>query len=233
MVSSGLEITTPSASWLRLNWLPQPRRAAMAARMADSLYIAGGMDVNGRVVKSISRLHMTSGVWSHETPPMPTPRYGATSNVMRSGLWIVCGGLNNYDLTLNTVEAFDCVTGTWETLPPMQEARVHATSAVFGGRLYVFGTTDNMHWLCIQWISSCMSYYYLTEIGGLNRGGKALSSVECYNPEHQRWALCMPMSTPRYGASACVINHEGIVVTGGASQLTVPSPTLDTVGKVV
>lgn len=41
VISSGWQIKTPSQSWLRLNWLPQPRRAAVAARFADSLYIAG------------------------------------------------------------------------------------------------------------------------------------------------------------------------------------------------
>lgn len=181
-------------SWIRLSWLPQPRKQTVAARFGDSIFIGGGLTTNDVVLATVIRLQMATGEWATTTPSMPTGRYGACSGVAH-GEWIVCGGISAYsklDATaLNTVESYNVTRNEWTTLPSMITPRTNAACAVFGGQLYV--------------------------CGGDNGRGVALSSVECYNPIHGRWIQCMPLSVPRSGAACCVMNHLGIWITGGST----------------
>lgn len=99
----------------------------------------GGYGIDDRIFSSVARLQMTTGVWTKDISSLSIARAGATSAVIR-GTWMVCGGMSHDGIPLATVEALDAATGVWEALPSMQQARCYATSAVFGGRLFVFGT---------------------------------------------------------------------------------------------
>ena len=77
----------------------------------------------------------------------------------------------------------------WRDIAPLQHIRSHPATAVYNGKIYVFGG------------------------GGMQF--TSLNSVEVYDPQADRWELATPMPTLRSGAMAAVIGDRIYVVGGG------------------
>jgi len=77
----------------------------------------------------------------------------------------------------------------WFARAPLKIARSHPATAVYGGRIYVFGG------------------------GGPNF--LSLNRVEIYDPEEDRWYEGTPMPTARSGAVATVVGDRIYVIGGG------------------
>jgi len=78
---------------------------------------------------------------------------------------------------------------SWTDVAPLTHIRSHPATAVWGGKIYVFG-------------------------GGGPRFA-SLNTVEVYDPQADRWELVSPMPTLRSGAVTSVINDKIYVVGGG------------------
>lgn len=78
---------------------------------------------------------------------------------------------------------------SWTDTAPLNHIRSHPATAVWGGKLYVFG-------------------------GGGTRF-VSLNTVEVYDPRADRWDLATPMPTLRSGAMATVIGERIYVIGGG------------------
>lgn len=105
----------------------------------------------------------------------------------------VCGGFEG-SLALNSVERLDPLTGLWEALPPMTEARQYTCAGVVSGWLYV----------CGGW-----------------GGPQPVASVERFDPLTATWATMPPMLHARWGASAGVVNGK-LHVCGGLDESRQP-----------
>jgi len=79
--------------------------------------------------------------------------------------------------------------GRWSTKRPMRIARSHFGSAVFQGRIYVFG--------------------------GGGEGFRSLNQVEIYDPPADQWTEGREMPTTRSGAVAVTLNGRIYVMGGG------------------
>lgn len=126
---------------------------------------------------------------------MPTARSGFAAAQL-NGLIYVCGGSVQNTGSIpgpetNMVEIFDPATATWSAGPSMPTARIGATAAVLGGKLYVIGG-DNL----------------------LAPGGTGI--VEQFDPVSGTWSQLTSMPTARAFAAGVVIGTQ-IVVAGGAS----------------
>lgn len=82
--------------------------------------------------------------------------------------------------------------GHWRQLTPMAQRRSHCATAVYGGRIYVFG-------------------------GGADRF-ESLNGVMAYDPATDTWTPCRDMPTRRSGTVAATIGDHIYVMAGGFKQ---------------
>jgi hypothetical protein len=80
--------------------------------------------------------------WENKTA-MPTERKGLQANVLIDKIYLVGGSVPSNDYPwyteTNINEVYDPQTDTWTTKAPLLNATDYYTSAVFNGKLYVFG----------------------------------------------------------------------------------------------
>lgn len=139
----------------------------------------------------------------------------------------VVGGLDGSYRAVGTVDRFDPLTDSWESLPALSAPRAGPCAAVSAGRLYVLGGEFNGRALCDAqrfdpWLGrwedlpsmtvgriraaaiSCGGYLYV--IGGLD-GSRPLNSVERYDPLSRTWLTLPPMQRARYTCVAAAQGH--------------------------
>lgn len=85
-------------------------------------------------------------------------------------------------VTLHGSKRYDCVADSWSSVAPMNVARHSIACAAFDGKIFACGGTDN--------------------------NMKAVSIVETYDPEFDRWDYAAPLMRPRGGATANVIEMQ-------------------------
>ena len=122
--------------WSRLPQLPEARAAAGAAIIAGKLYLVGGVTPGG-LAEDMLVMDLASGTWS--TLPGPTPREHLAVVAYSGSVYALGGRLGGPDANLATFEAYSLATGSWETLPPVPEARGGAGLAIAGGSLVSVG----------------------------------------------------------------------------------------------
>ena len=87
--------------------LPEPRRFACAAQVADGVYVAGGRGAGaGGVMSSCVRLGVggEGGGWQG-VKGMCTKRHSAAAASISSTQFVVCGGRGGSEADLDSVEA--------------------------------------------------------------------------------------------------------------------------------
>ncbi|MBN2081515.1 hypothetical protein JW859_04820 [bacterium] len=127
---------------------------------------------------------------------MPTPRYDACMAYANDRLYVI-GGREASGQTVATVEAYDPVTGNWDTYAPsMLEARSGAACQVIGGNIYVIGGA--------QWPLDSSQRVLL-------------NSAEVLNPQTGVWSYSVPLPL---GAQADQIASCAAPAPGGASGAT-------------
>ncbi len=159
------------------------------------LYVFGGSTApfSGAVDNAAVFDPVTSS-WS-TLADMPTPRGGATAQVLNGKIYAI-GGLGANGASLDTVEIFDPVTGQWSTGTDLQTRRDNPGSAVVDDMLYVFGgRTRNSD-------------------GFIENG--TLNTIEIYDPVSDLWTFGTPMPTGRRTMSVGTLNNRIQVIGGEA-----------------
>merc|ERR1712086_1234478 len=125
-------------------------------------------------------------------PPMPTARCIHSCTAIGSQIFVV-GGMDSNNKTLDSVEVYDYCTGSWSTMPPMSTARhshscTSTSCTAIGSKIFV--------------------------VGGYDRHGKTLDSVEVYDYCTGSWSTMAPMPTARHSHSCTAIDSQIFVVGG-------------------
>ncbi len=115
-----------------------------------SIIMLGGLrgDPPGEQVSPTGWLYTpgTNSWYTGVIPAMPTPRYDSAMVVdapSQNAIYLyVIGGRNNQGQSVHTVERVNLLTGGWEILPDMRNARAGATAEVINGKIYVYGGVD-------------------------------------------------------------------------------------------
>jgi N-acetylneuraminic acid mutarotase len=130
-------------------------------------------------------------------PPMPagTERGSAAIGVSGTKIYFAGGmrtltpGPGGLHDTVDTVSSYDVVTGRWETLPSLPQARDHVGGAIIGRTFYV--------------------------LGGRDRGqANVRDTVYAFDLRTRQWSERAPMPTPRGGIATAVIGRK-IYTFGG------------------
>lgn len=112
--------------------------------------------------------------------------------LLAGGMRVLVPGPGGLQDTVATVSAYDVVTGRWEELPELPEARDHVGGAVVGGTFYVLGGRDR---------------------GQVN----VRDTVYALNPRARRWTERAPMPTARGGIAAAAVGRK-IYTFGGEGR---------------
>ena len=104
------------------------RSGLAAVAFGRRLFIRGGYDADGNVLRSVERFDPEHNKWE-ALPPMISERYGAAAAAVGGRLYI-CGG-RDFQTELNSVESFDPTRQCWEPQPLMRWARAWGAAATF------------------------------------------------------------------------------------------------------
>lgn len=143
----------------------------------------------------------------------------------------VCGGSDEQQSALTTVESFNVMSGRWQTIGPMSEPRSRGVAAVLGESLYVCGGGSKLNSVeCLnvitgEWTPAPHTLHSRLGAAGATRDGyiylcggndhaRTLTSVERFKPANGRWEFVEPMQQPRAYASAAVVGDD-LYVCGG------------------
>jgi N-acetylneuraminic acid mutarotase len=151
------------------------------------------------------------------------------------------GGLQD---TVDLVSSYDVLTGRWEPLPSLPEARDHAGGAVVGGTFFVLGGRDRgqvnvrdtayaLDLATRRWterapmptarggIATAVVGTRIYALGGEGNPAPGANSVfadsEVYDTAHDRWQRLAPMPVPRHGTAAVAVGGTIHVPGGGTA----------------
>lgn len=218
--------------------MPTARTAVGAVALGDTVYVVGGLDGLGRTLATVELYRPETDHWE-SAPSLPKAVHGA-SVVALDGYVYVLGGFDGLSLhPTNDGFVFDTVTGTWQNIAPMPEARGAMAAAVLGDTLVVVGG------LSADGVSRALFVYLLAEnrwetraamptardhlaaavldgklfaIGGRKgQESRPLDIVEVYDPETDRWqnASALPRAI---GDGAVAVRESALIVAGGEAS---------------
>jgi len=148
-------------------------------------------------LNSVNTLSTTG--W-HILPGMSEPRYNLQATVIKGEIYLT-GGLN--DRILDTFEKFDPESGEWEKLPNLPQPRYIHSAVNLNDKLYLIGGYN-------------FRENNLNLVKGQSKRG-AMSAVEMYDPETEKWTSKASLLQPRFMPGAVVFANK-IYVAGGASN---------------
>ncbi len=150
------EYNTDTDTWVQKKPMPVPTHHAAIAEYQGKIYVMGG---GVQRVAGGPNQFPTSNAWEYDPAedswkalaPMPTSRMAGVAAVVGGKIYVIGGasvhpGHQIVSLSpavphrsLDTNEAYDPATNTWETRTPMPTARNHAAAGVVNGKIYVIG----------------------------------------------------------------------------------------------
>lgn len=177
------------------------RYSACAGAVSGRLYVCGGEGSGEDVMASAERFTAEAvtlvggdvvlpGAWAR-LPDM-LERRADSAGACLLGVMYVCGGTDDEQNVLRSVERFDEVVGDWGAGPPMLQPRGGACAAVVGAA--------RRPRLCV--------------CGGKAGPQERLSSAECLDPLAGAWEAVAPLSVERAGAAAAAFAGS-VYVFGG------------------
>jgi hypothetical protein len=182
--------------WRDMPPLPTARSNHVAAELHGLVYVAGGFDLTGNLVNVVEVFHPKSGRWTTGVP-LPERRAGAGGAVLDGLLYVAGGGVRLSDGTYPAVSSmivYDPSTGAWRSAAPMPAPR-DRHRLVASGR-------------------------YLYAIGGFDRLGQSVATVERYDPRSNSWRVLKPMHKSRVMPCAvdAVVGHRHVIVVVGGAE---------------
>lgn len=215
----------------RMNTSLQPRRYHTAEAVDGRIYVLGGYD---------SALVSTLEIYDSQTdaitygPPLPTPRYFASSAVLGNRIYVVGGSFLRRDSRPTPiVEIFDIAKNRWESGPPLAVGR-QAEVVAFDGRLYAIGGYDGIHatrivevldpaegkWRRLSDLPFSMSAHRAVAAGNrIYTFGDyyEMDRVWSYDPEKDEWDVLVTGYRPARHASAVSVSDTIAIIGGNIS----------------
>lgn len=196
-----------TAAWAESTPLPEPRGEHTSVVIDGKIYVAGGRFKRTPDSANFNDHFDTASVlvfdpateeWS-AAPDMPTARNSHAAVAIDGKMYVVGGRQftqqeNGEYASVNvaSLEVYDPVAESWETLAPLPQAAGGITAAVVDGKLYAFGGE--------QWVPE----------------QAVIAEAWVYEPAVDQWTAAPDMPTPRHGIAAGAIDDQ-IFVIGGAT----------------
>ena len=235
--------TIASDTWAPAAALPTAAAWLMASTHGGYIYVAGGTDSGGDILKTY-RYDPNLNTWDDAAiADLPNVRWGAAADFVGSQ-WVISNGYQGPNLSPTAI-AWDPVTNTWSSLPDTLQARARMTGGTIGTAYYQVGgrdsasgftgTTDNQRYLdvpctlCLanNWVAAqpypqTIVRYAFTQVGddfyilsGVS-SGSVINNVRRYNALSNAWVDLAPDPIPGEAPSAAYSGGK-IYVTQGNS----------------
>lgn len=170
--------------WRLIGELPEPRFSMGVVSYEGCIYMVGGCTHARRHLQDLISFDPATGEWC-TLKPMLVPRSQMGVAVLDGYLYVV-GGNNRHHEALQSVERYSFAENEWTKVPHMHIGRASPAVAAADGVLYVIGG-DETHEV----------NFYRAQI--------TISSVECYDPQTNKWRDCPPLPESRSEAGAVVV----------------------------
>lgn len=240
------EYNPSTNTWVFKSSMPKPMRGFAIASYNDKIYCFGS---------GLTQVYdPATDLWENKTS-MPTNKTGVQANVLGDKIYLAGGGVSTdtnppytvynppYTATAVT-DVYDPQTDTWSTRASLLNATMHYASAVFGGKLYIFGgLAENMSRILLQnmtqiydpatdmWSSGKSSpYKTVYSVAGATLGLNAPAkiylfyasyqgppSAQVYDPASDSWTVGIAQPTFRTDFGLAVID-DLIYAIGGITS---------------
>ena len=139
------EVYDPATNkWETRQPMSVPRNHAFSAAVNGKIYVIGGRTGQGFILTAtntdvVEEYDPVSDSWNAPKERMPTARSGGVSGTDGRRIYVAGGEVTTQQLVgaFRAIEAYDPLTDSWSTLPPMPMPRHGAAGAVIGNRLYL------------------------------------------------------------------------------------------------
>ena len=237
-----------AAQWQAVHEAPTPRQQAATAVDAGTVWVIGGLTVNGGVTAattSVEGYDPTIDTWK-KGPDLPVPLHDAMATTYKGEIVVVGGWVSEGNRLKSRLSdrAYALRQGSWVELPPPRTPRAAGgiavagqkivvtggegrsglvpTTEVFDGREWSFGTdlpTARTH------VAAASDGSYVFVVGGRgNSVNDNVPTVERYDPDARQWESMPDMPTARGGLGAVIVDGR-LYAIGGEE----PSAVLDKV----
>lgn len=233
-------VTYPS--WVSLPPLPEDVYRGGGAVLGGALYVVGGWADDGASAR-VYRYTSSAGQWER-CADLPGPRTNLAVATDGQALYALGGITGSYpDYTYHQeVFRYDPAEDAWQHLTDLPRPLAGVLAAVWNGRLYAFGGSDEATELDTTYIydlergawsqgapmpGGARDYGAAVPLGShiyVVGGWEARHDCERYLPEEDRWEACAPM---RHGRQSPVATSDGrylYVVGGGDAWTPQPEP---------
>jgi len=120
------------------------RNHAFGAAVNGKIYVIGGRTGHGFILSAtntdvVEEYNPVSNSWSAPKERMPTPRSGGACGTDGRRIFVAGGEVTTTELVgaFRAIEAYDTLTNSWMTLPPMPMPRHGVAGAVIGNRFHL------------------------------------------------------------------------------------------------
>jgi non-specific serine/threonine protein kinase len=188
--------------WEQVARLPLARAAGTMVALGGRLLLAGGIDLSGDIGREMLVYDPGTDAWSvAEGPPTPREHLGGA---VADGRFLTVGGRMARQ-HVGTAEAYDALTGTWQSLAelPTPRAGLGATATCDGG---------------------------LVAIGGediTSSAGETFPEVEAWDPVSATWSSWQPLPEGRHGVAVVSVGPTVLVIGGGTQAGLSASGTVE------
>src|SRR4029453_17893863 len=139
------EVYDPTTNkWETRNPMSVPRNHAFGAAVNGKIYVIGGRPGHGFILAAtntdvVEEYDPRSDTWNMPKERMPTARSGGVTGTDGRRIYVAGGEVTTQQLVgaFRAIEAYDPLTNSWSTLPPMPMPRHGVAGAVIGNRLYL------------------------------------------------------------------------------------------------
>jgi N-acetylneuraminic acid mutarotase len=139
------EVYDPATNkWETRQPMSVPRNHAFSAAVNGKIYVIGGRTGQGFILTAtntdvVEEYDPLSDTWNAPRERMPTARSGGVAGTDGRRIYVAGGEVTTQELVgaFRAIEAYDPLTDSWSTLPPMPMPRHGAAGAVIGNRLYL------------------------------------------------------------------------------------------------
>ncbi len=240
--------------WSEAAPLPVPMNHPNVAAVGGRLYVLGGLSAGDswQALPDSFVYDPRADRWTR-LPPMPSGMARGSAAVGVRGTRIyLAGGMRTLTPapggiqdTVDTVSSYDVVTGRWQTLPSLPQARDHVGGAIIGTTFYVVGGRDrgqvnvrdtvyafdlrSRRWSQRAPMPTARGGVAAAAVGASiyvfggegNHDGTGPDAVfaetEAYHTAHDRWRRLVPMPVPRHGTAAVAIGGTIYIPGGGVA----------------
>ncbi|MFI6906440.1 Kelch repeat-containing protein [Nonomuraea sp. NPDC050394] len=240
--------------WSEVAPLPVPMNHPNAVAAGGRIYVLGGLSggASWQALPDSFVYEPRTNRWTR-LPPVPASlaRGSAAIGVRGTKIYLAGGmltlqpGPGGLQDTVDTVSSYDVVTGRWEKLPDLPQARDHVGGAVIGSTFYVVGgrdrgqvnVRDSVYALDLRtrrWserapmptarggIAAAAVGAKIYTFGGEGRHdgtdpNTVFPDVEVYDTVRDRWRRLDPMPVPRHGTAAVTVGGTVYIPGGGTA----------------